>query len=89
MRSIAAISDKVFRSPACAIWLAIVAAAFLLNAIIPPSQSPDENSHLARAYLLSRGHVLLDRDPAGSGGAIDEGLAPVPILNSPLLLLLR
>lgn len=54
--------------------LAIILPLLILNIIIPPVQSPDENSHLARAYLLSKGHILLDSDPSGSGGKIDDGL---------------
>lgn len=42
---------------------------------IPPIQSPDENQHIARAYLLSRGSWNLQA-PAGkmSGGYINESL---------------
>ncbi len=49
---------------------------FLLSAIIPPFQSPDEFDHVKRAYFLTRGQVILDT-PAGksSGGMIDTGLA--------------
>lgn len=49
---------------------------FLISAVVPPFQSPDEWDHLKRAYLLTRGQVVLDA-PAGksSGGMIDSGLA--------------
>ncbi|WP_157664533.1 DUF2142 domain-containing protein [Bordetella genomosp. 9] len=72
--SAAVLLGRRFDVPRWVTWLALLGCALLLNGVIPPSQSPDENSHLARAYLLSRGHIFLDRDPAGSGGAIDEGL---------------
>ena len=49
---------------------------FIISAIIPPLQSPDEFSHIIRAYLLSNGRIILDK-PEGqaSGGMIDSGLA--------------
>ncbi len=51
-------------------------ACFLLSAIIPPFQSPDEFDHVKRAYFLTRGQVILDT-PTGksSGGMMDTGLA--------------
>ncbi|WP_179284223.1 DUF2142 domain-containing protein [Bordetella genomosp. 10] len=60
--------------PARLLILLALACGILLNALIPPGQSPDEESHLARSYLLSMGQILLDRNPGGSGGAIDDGL---------------
>lgn len=43
--------------------------------LIPPMQSPDENQHIAKAYLISQGDILLT-NPAGkmSGGYVDEEL---------------
>ncbi|MBS7777104.1 DUF2142 domain-containing protein [Acidovorax sp. CCYZU-2555] len=42
---------------------------------IPPMQSPDENQHFAKAYLVSHGDMLLT-SPEGlmSGGHVDDGL---------------
>lgn len=42
---------------------------------IPPMQSPDENQHIAKAYLVAQGDLLLS-SPAGkmSGGYVDDGL---------------
>lgn len=42
---------------------------------IPPMQSPDEDQHIAKAYLLAQGDILLT-SPAGkmSGGYVDDGL---------------
>lgn len=42
---------------------------------IPPMQSPDENQHIAKAYLVSQGDFLLT-SPAGkmSGGYVDDNL---------------
>ncbi|MCA0242585.1 MAG: DUF2142 domain-containing protein [Proteobacteria bacterium] len=56
--------------------LLIVLASLLLSALVPPLQSPDELDHLKRAYVLSRGHLLLQTPPGGSasGGAVDTGL---------------
>lgn len=48
----------------------------LFSSMIAPFQSPDEFNHITRAYLLSKGSIILDA-PAGndSGGMIDSGLA--------------
>lgn len=61
------------------VWPLLLALSALLSliysAIIPPFQSPDETTHLERAYLLSRGHILLTSiNGSASGGYIDEGL---------------
>lgn len=47
---------------------------FQLMVLIPPFQSPDEQDHLKRAYLLSKGRVLMET-PEGSatGGFINNG----------------
>ncbi|WP_413719774.1 DUF2142 domain-containing protein [Silicimonas sp. MF1-12-2] len=53
----------------------IVFAALFLSLSKPPFQSPDENDHLERAYLLSKGQLLLESpEGSNSGGAIDTGL---------------
>jgi uncharacterized membrane protein len=56
------------------ILLILVVGSFF-SALIPPFQSPDEPAHVMRAYLLSKGSIILDA-PAGnnSGGMIDSGL---------------
>lgn len=52
---------------ACTAWI------FALS--IPPMQSPDENQHIARAYLLAHGELLLQNPPQRmSGGYLDKGL---------------
>lgn len=42
---------------------------------IPPMQSPDENQHIAKAYLVAQGDFFLT-NPQGkmSGGYVDDGL---------------
>lgn len=45
-------------------WAFLFALATALSWLIPPMQSPDETSHLARAYLLAKGSWLLQ--PAGA-----------------------
>ncbi len=54
----------------------ILVIGIFFSALIPPFQSPDEPAHVMRAYLLSRGAIILDA-PEGnsSGGMIDTGLA--------------
>lgn len=56
-------------------WLLVLAAAIGLSALIPPIQSPDEHSHILRAYMISKGEISL-RTPPGmsSGGAVDPDL---------------
>jgi uncharacterized membrane protein len=57
------------------LWPILFAAAMALSALIPPLQSPDEHSHLARAYLISKGEWLLSTPPGmSSGGFVDKGL---------------
>ena len=56
-----------------------IACLFLLvqtiSWIIPPFQSPDEDAHIERAYLLSKGKVFLVVHDGVTGGAIDTGLS--------------
>jgi uncharacterized membrane protein len=53
----------------------LVISCSMLSVMIPPFQSPDEHDHIKRAYLLSKGVLVLDQ-PEGqsSGGYIDSGL---------------
>lgn len=48
---------------------------FAISQLIPPFQSPDEDVHVRRAYLLGHGQIWLST-PAKSptGGLIDQGL---------------
>ena len=46
-----------------ALWTLAFLAAVSLSWLIPPMQSPDETSHMARAYLVSQGHWLLQAAP--------------------------
>ena len=55
----------------------LVCLGLVFSALIPPLQSPDEPSHVVRAYLLSKGQWLLEAPPSpdvGSGGYVDDGL---------------
>ena len=44
------------------------------STIIPSFQSPDEFDHIERAYLLSKGVIILDSQQHASGGKVDTGL---------------
>lgn len=59
------------------IWavLLLLVLGSVLSALIPPFQSPDEFDHIKRAYLLTKGQILL-QVPQGkrAGGEIDTGL---------------
>lgn len=58
-----------------ALWLLLTCAGWGLSQAVPPMQSPDENQHIARAYLLGQGVWGLVAPPGEmSGGAIDAGL---------------
>lgn len=62
------------RSPLAWLWMLLLATAMGLATLVPPLQSPDENGHLARAYLISKGELMLKLGQYGSGGGIDFGL---------------
>lgn len=55
--------------------LVLFSGGIFFSSIIPPFQSPDEQAHLKRAYLLSKGRIAMET-PAGesTGGEIDTGL---------------
>ncbi len=56
-------------------YIALVFLAMAASYFIPPIQSPDENQHFARAYMLSKGDILLETLPEKmSGGYVDDGL---------------
>ncbi|MGZ8957021.1 MAG: DUF2142 domain-containing protein [Methylosarcina sp.] len=69
--------NSVHDSNRVSLWmiLFILVAGSFFSALIPPLQSPDESAHIMRAYLLSKGTIILDA-PKGksSGGMIDSGL---------------
>jgi len=46
-----------------ALWLLVFGVALGLSWLIPPMQSPDETSHIARAYLIAQGDWLLQAPP--------------------------
>lgn len=65
--------------------LAILAIGIIFSSIIPPLQSPDEYVHLSRAYLFSKGKIVLDAPPnSNSGGLIDKGLLEYIKIFSPI-----
>src|SRR5690606_10680286 len=54
---------------------AVLVVSFLNTALIPPFQSPDEFDHIKRAYLLTRGQIVLETvEGHSSGGFVDTGL---------------
>lgn len=78
------------RSPrgalAVAVTLLLWALLLVLAQRIPPFQSPDEHSHVARAHALSRGEVLLHTPPGESSGVrVDRGLIALLEVYFPLV----
>ena len=64
-------------SPPWAAGFAIVlfCLSFAISQLIPPFQSPDEDVHVKRAYLLGHGQVWLSTPTnSATGGLIDQGL---------------
>ena len=57
------------------LWAMAFMLATGLSWLIPPMQSPDETSHVARAYLLAQGHWLLQPAPRNIAAPIDAEVA--------------
>ena len=67
---------KSMKKPTFLIILLFIYTCFFITVLIPPFQSPDEFDHLKRAYLWSRGTIVLDSpEGSSSGGMIDKGLS--------------
>lgn len=56
--------------------LVLFISCSFISVITPPFQSPDEYDHIKRAYLLSKGTIVLDAPTSEpeSGGMVDIGL---------------
>lgn len=69
------LSQKSATPWAAGFAIVLFCLCFAISQLIPPFQSPDEDVHVKRAYLLSHGQVWLST-PANSptGGLIDQGL---------------
>ena len=52
-----------------AFWVIALLVATGFSWLIPPMQSPDEDSHIGRAYVISQGDLLLQYLPLSSTGA--------------------
>lgn len=57
------------------LWALAFMLATGLSWLIPPMQSPDETSHIARAYLLAQGHWLLQPAPSHVAAPSDVDVA--------------
>ncbi|KAF1046228.1 DUF2142 domain-containing protein [Xylophilus sp.] len=68
------------------LWVVALLGCWGISVRIPAFQSPDENAHLGRAYLISRGHLLLEH-PAGqdSGGYFEPAFTEYLRLYLPLI----
>ncbi len=55
--------------------LAIFISGILISNFTPPFMAPDESNHIKRAYLFSKGEILLKTyKNSDSGGFVDKGL---------------
>lgn len=62
-------------------FFSIVIIGSFLSAIIPPMQSPDENDHIKRAYLLSVLSQTVTEPGRSTGGYFDDALQQYQVLN--------
>lgn len=66
---------SVYQSSLWRLFPFVLIIGALFSALIPPFQSPDEQDHIKRAYLLSQGRIAMTNLPGEStGGYIDTGL---------------
>ena len=62
------------RTEASLFVIALFLVVQLVSVLTPPFQSPDEPTHVMRAYLLGRGAIFLGEGKGETGGMVDEGL---------------
>lgn len=62
-------------------FFSIVIIGSFLSAIIPPMQSPDENDHIKRAYLLAMLSHTVTEPGRSTGGYFDDALQQYQVLN--------
>lgn len=67
--------SKVLGYVANSLWLLPAVVSLLLVFIVPPYQSPDEQTHFYRAYQLSEGNLLGKRLSYGSGDFLPTSLS--------------
>ena len=68
-------SGKINKKIRLALWVIAFVFATGLSWLIPPMQSPDETSHIARAYLMAQGHWLLQATPSNVAQPTDAEVA--------------
>lgn len=71
------ISSKNIKGTPYAFWLVLIIffSSLAISSLTPSFQSPDEDAHVKRAYLLAHGQVWLSHPPGKStGGLVDQGL---------------
>ena len=67
------------------LFLLVYVIGIIYSSIIPPFQSPDEFVHISRAYLFTKGKLILDSpENYNSGGLIDNGLLEYIKIYAPL-----
>jgi uncharacterized membrane protein len=61
-------------------FFAIISLGAVLSALIPPMQSPDENDHVKRAYLLSVLSHTVTEPGLSTGGYFDDALQQYQVI---------
>lgn len=80
------LQDRIGAGIAFCLCFLLSAVCISISATVPPFQSPDEFDHIKRAYLLSKGVIVLDTPSGGnSGGQIDTGLLAYMEAFSPII----
>lgn len=68
-------AEFIYKYLSAIVLLTFAATVFCISCLIPPFQSPDEFEHIKRAYLLTKGEIILKTKKGQStGGEIDSGL---------------
>lgn len=64
-----------FRTPSTLHVSILAIVGLLLVFLVPPFQSPDEQTHLYRAYQISEGHIFAKRLSYGAGDTLPKSLS--------------
>src|SRR5438128_2418991 len=69
------IPNLALKSPLFYYTFILAGLGVLLVFLVPPFQSPDEQTHFYRAYQLSEGHLIANRLSYGAGDTLPKSLS--------------